>query len=371
MRRLAAVIGFGLFLASCGEDDSRTGDIEPQARGLKTCEVAKSETNTVRRYPSVLQPSSITSLSFEISGKLQQVTLDVGQTVSEGEVLARIDPRSLQTQVDNASAALKSAEVTTQNAKDDYERKATLLEQGVSTKAQTDQALTTWKSNEAQEEQARKQLENAEQDLERAELKAPFDGIVGSVDMQSYTNVTAGTPVLTLYADDEFESAFTVSFDTVHQLTVGKPAHVRLADDPSVVLAAHVSELGSRADTVSSFPVVVKLDETNPLLKSGMAVEISLEFTVPSGSGYTMPLTIIPMGSDLSTPQSADGTDFGNAFVYDPETETVKSRSIRIGGLRDNQLIVIDGLEPGELVACAGVSFLRDGMKVRLLSDAQ
>lgn len=358
-------------LTGCGDDDSRTGEMEPVVRGLKSCLIDDAEQATIRRYPSVLQPSSTTTLSFEVAGRLQEVTLDVGQAVAEGDVIAELDPRSLQIQVDNAAAAVRQAEVATRNAEEDFKRKSQLLEEGVVTKAQADQSETALETNRAQEIQARKQLENAEDDLKRAVLRAPFDGIVSKVDVESFANVTAGSPVATIYADKSFESSFTVSFDVVNQIAVGKTATVRLADDPAVVLAAHVSELGSRADTVSSFPVVVTLDDTNPVLKAGMAVEIALEFPVPKGIGYTVPLTVLPMEGRLDVPDDPSAPGTVDVFVFDEATSTVKSRPVSIGGLRENKLIVIEGLEPGEQVACAGVAFLRDGMEVKLLPDSE
>lgn len=370
--RTILVLGLAaLVLSGCGDDDSRTGEIEPVVRGLKSCLVDDAEQSTIRRYPSVLQPSSTTTLSFEVAGRLQQVNLDVGQQVSEGDVVAELDPKSLQIQVDNATAAVRQAEVATRNAEEDFKRKSQLLEEGVVTKAQADQSETSLETNKAQEIQARKQLENAEDDLKRAVLRAPFDGIISKVDVESFTNVTAGSAVATIYADKSFESSFTVSFDVVNRIAVGKTATVRLADDPSVVLAAHVSELGSRADAVSSFPVVVVIDGSNPVLKAGMAVEIALEFPVPKGVGYTVPLTVLPMEGRLDVPDDPNKPSDVGIFVFDEATSTVKTRQVTIGGLRENQLIIIDGLEPGERVACAGVAFLRDGMDVKLLPDSE
>ncbi len=368
--RLGFIVGLAMLaLTGCGESDSRTGDIEPVVRGLKSCLVDDSEQTTVRRYPSVLQPASTTGLSFEISGRLTQVTLNVGQRVTEGEVIAEIDPTSLEFQVENAKASLRQAEVALRNAEEDYRRKTQLLSEGVVTKAQVDQSETSLESSRADEIQARKQLENAEEDLSKTVLRAPFDGIISRVDVDSFTNVTAGSAVATIYSDTDFESSFTVSFDVVNRIAVGKSATVRLADDPSIVLAAHVSELGSRADTVSAFPVVVRLDETNALLKAGMAVEIALEFAVPRGIGYTVPLAVLPMQGRLDVPDNPNTPADVTIFVYDEDSGTVRSRPVTIGGLRDNQLIVIDGLEPGERVACAGVAYLRDGMQVNLLAD--
>ena len=56
-------------------------------------------------------------------------------------------------------------------------------------------------------------------------------------------------------------------------------------------------------------------------------------------------------------------------FVFDPPTGTVRRRAIRVGGVRENALIAVDGLQPGDRVASAGVSFLREGQKVKLLPD--
>ena len=369
MRRLLLPVLALALLSGCGEDANRTGDIEPVVRGLKTCLVEDVEDKTIRHYPSVLQPSSTTTLSFEVTGRLLQVNLDVGQSVDEGDVIAEIDPRSLQIQVDNAEAALRQAESTARNAEEDFSRKSQLVDQGVITKAEADQSRTNMETSQAQVVQAAKQLETAKENLDKSVLRAPFNGIVSSVDVQSFTNVSAGAPVATVYADDRFESSFTVSFDVVNRIAVGKNAIVRLADDPTVVLAGHISELGSRADSVSAFPVVVTLDETNELLKAGMAVEITLEFPVPRGGGFTLPLTVMPLEGDFEVPEDPQEPGSLKLFVYDDASGTVKLQDVLIGGLRDNQIIVVDGLEPGDQVACAGVSFLRDGMEVRPLQD--
>ena len=164
----------------------------------------------------------------------------------------------------------------------------------------------------AQVAQARKQVETAESNLGKAVLRAPFAGIINTVQVESFANVAQGAPVATLYAADTFEAAFSVSFEIVNQLTVGKKSVVRLADNPGIALPAHVSELGSRADTVSSFPVVVTLEEVDPSMKVGMAVEITLEFPVPRGQGFILPLTVLPFEgriearSDQSEPSSME-----------------------------------------------------------------
>ena len=370
MLRILAGLVLCFALSGCG-DDNVTGSEEQPVRGLKTFLIEEVEQSTVRRYPSVLQPASVSTLSFEVSGRLKEISLDVGQRVNKGDTLAEIDTRSLELQVEASEAALAQAESTAKNAAEESKRKAELLEKGVTTKAEADNARTNAETSAAQVVQAERNLETAKENLSKAVLAAPYDGIINSVEVQSFGNVSPGSAIATLYSTNEFESSFSVSFEIVNQLVVGKKVRVRLADNPNIVLPGHVSELGARADTVSSFPVVVRLEETDPSMKAGMAVEVSIEFTVPKGEGFTLPISVLPFEGELDPPENPNDAGTATVYVYDPGTETVNQRQISVAGVRENSIIVVGGLELGERVASAGVSFLRDGQKVKLLADTQ
>ena len=367
------ILSLGLLtfgLVAC-QDEQSAETSEPPIRSLKTIVIEEVEETTIRRYPSVLQPGSISTLSFEVSGRLQEIDLNVGQRVEEGKVLAEIDTTSLEIQVESAEAALNEAKSVSRNAADDLKRKEELLKKQVVTQAAADQSRTEAETAAARVVQAQRSLDTAIENLDKATLAAPFDGIINSVDVQSFVNVAAGSPVATLYASDAFEISFSVSFDVVNKIAVGKQVKVRLADNPSVVLAGHISELGARADTVSSFPVVVKLDETDPTIKAGMAVEVAMEFTVPLGQGFPLPLSVLPFDGKLDTPEDPDTPGQTQVFVFNEESSTVNRRDVTVAGVRENSIIIIDGLKLGERVASAGVSFLRDGQKVKLLADKE
>ncbi|MEL6736419.1 MAG: efflux RND transporter periplasmic adaptor subunit, partial [Pseudomonadota bacterium] len=241
----------------------------------------------------------------------------------------------------------------------------------VTTKAKVDDARTSMETSAASVRQAEKQLENARENLSKADLKSPINGVINSVEVESFANVSAGAPVATLYRTDGFETSFSVSYEVIQQMAVGKQVTVRLADNPSVTLVGIVNELGSRADTVSSFPLVVKLSEVRPELKAGMAVEVSINLPVPTGDGFLLPLTVLPMTGQIDPAASPNTPGSTQVFVFDAGTQTVSKRQITIGGVRENRLIVINGLNAGERVASAGVSFLRDGQEVKLLDTAE
>lgn len=357
-----------LFLAGCLPE----ADVEQTPvpiRGLVTVQVGAADDSITRRYPGVLEPGELNTLSFEVGGKLGRVDLAVGQRILAGDMLAELDSAQYIVSVENRQASIAENQVRLSQLRDDLARSEQLLERGVATRVQRDQDATAVREAEAQLLQAQKDLASAEEDLADTQLFAPIDGIINSVEVDSFETVSAGTTIATLYEQEAYEVSFSVNFDTVAQLVVGTPATIRLADDPSIALAAVVSELGERADTVSSFPVIVELTEENPLIRAGMAVEVALDLNIRADEGFLVPISAaIPDGEipEVAGPQSVIPLD---VYVFDPATSTVQRREVTMGGIRENRFLIIDGLEEGERVASAGVSFLRDGMEVKLVED--
>ena len=365
--RIVPIIFLMFALAACTPESEAT---DPPIRGLKTHLIAESKDSTVRRFPAVLEPTSLNTLSFEIAGKLGSVELEVGERVKKGQALLELDTTSLQIQLDNAEAGIAAAQASSDNAADSLARQEQLLKDGVVTKAARDNAKAQAVTAKAQLDQAIKARDSARETLSKTTLSAPIDGIINSVDAVGFSTISPGVPMVTLYSPDEFEISFSVNFDTASQLVVGTPAIVRLADLPSVSLKAVVSELGSRADSVSSFPVVLRLEESDPVLKAGMAVEASIELPLPAERGFTLPLSALLKKGQIGPPaDEPKGPGLARVYVYDPASQTVAEREIKIAGVRENAVIAVEGLSLGERVASAGVSFLQDGMKVKLLDS--
>ena len=366
MRISLALLPVCLLLLACEEEDQDGED--PPVRRLKTHQVAASEQSTVRRFPSVLEPASLNMMSFEIGGRLTELELQVGQRVGAGETLAALDREALEHQIAGARAGLRSAEADHDNAVQALRRQEVLFERGTTTRVALEAAQAEVRTREAQLAQAEAALFSAEEDLGEAVLAAPFDAIVNSVEVRSFDAVSAGAPIVSLYSPETLEVSITANFGTFNQLVVGTPAAVRPADRPDLAFGAVVSELGARAEAVSSFPVVLALTESAPVLKAGMAVEVAIELPLPAAEGYSIPLAAIIKEGTIDRD---DRPGAAQVFVYDEATSTVRRRDIRIAGVRENALLVVEGLSPGDRVASAGVSFLRDGQEVRLMDDGE
>lgn len=360
-----------IFLFACQDNDQVSEPKNEHIRGLKAMTIETPSTETYRHYPSVLKASERSSLSFEISGKLGKNNLDVGQHVSKGDVLLALDKTTLQLNVEQASAALEQAKASLTNIESDLKRQLNLFEKKIITQAIIDKAKTNQLVAKSQVRQLTSQLETAQEQLTKSALVAPYDGIITSVNKSSYITVQAGETIATIYNPNSFEAQISVSYDVVQFLSIGKKVVITLADNPNIKLNAYISELASSTDVASSYPVIIHISEVTPDLRVGMSVEASIAFEVTSGDGFIIPLTAIITDTSFTETPNADPLAPINAeiFIYHPASATVNKQTIKMAGIKDNNVIVVDGLKRGDVVATAGVSFLTNGQKVKLLSN--
>lgn len=362
--KIISYLTLAISLIACSDN---TIELNEPVRGLRAFKVEIATQSVERRYPSVVQPHNETRLAFEVGGQLQAVNLDEGQTVRLNQVLLKLEPATFQLRVQEAEAALAQATATYRNANSNFKRQSELWDKRVIPRSSFDDAEAAVDTSRAQLAQSSKRLEIAQDSLAKTELTAPFDGTVAGVEVSSYATISAGQRTLTLFADNAYEAAFTVPSSVVGALKVGQAVRILISDIPGTAYSGHIAELGSRAEEVSAFPVVVVLDNAPAALKSGMSAEVMINIALAKGGeGYLVPITCFAFNTVKQL--SPDRTNVP-VFVYDPESKTVQERKINVLGVRENMVIVSSGLEAGELVASAGVSYLRDGQSVQLLEQ--
>jgi multidrug efflux pump subunit AcrA (membrane-fusion protein) len=125
---------------------------------------------------------------------------------------------------------------------------------------------------------------------------------------------------------------------------------------------AVISEVGTRAADGNAFTVKADLVERIEDARPGMTAEVRFSYQkstrgVVRFEGFMIPIAALQQGMDGQM----------SVFVYDKEPSTVRKVSVVSGGIRDNEVAILEGLGVGDIIATAGVSFLRDGQTVALL----
>lgn len=326
--------------------------------------------SVTRAFPTVLQPPQMTSLAFEMGGRLAAVDLQVGQRVAKGQVLLTLDAATIDLELRQAEAALGEAESALDGANEDANRQAALFARGVAARTASDRANRAKEQAFARVEQARRRVDLIAEARAEAQLIAPFDAVVNTVEVQSFDTLQPGRVAVTIYPETNLQVRILVSYEVVSQLVRGQRVALRPADQRNRTLAAMITEIADRAPAVSAFPIVITLQEVSPSLRSGMAAEVLIDVVAGDGRGG-LPVPVSALATHLTPsldPVISEGQHrVGRLFVYRGDG-TLELRDVVLSGLDETRMIVVSGLEPGERVVSAGVPFLQPGQTVRLIA---
>lgn len=317
-----------------------------------------------RSFSGIAQPGSASRLSFRVSGNVQAVAVDVGDTVSAGDLLAQLDSSDYELGVQEASAAASQARAEARNAEAQYQRVMALYENRTASRAELDGARAASESARAATRSIRNRLQMARDQVEYCRLEAPVDGAVAAIEVEVNENVQAGQVVvlLTSGTDTEPEVLVDIPETFIALIEQGSLVSVRFDAIEDRVFEATVTEVGvARGQRSATFPVTVRLSQPDPGVRPGMAAEVTFALGGEAEDGIWVPAHAVAEDRDgryvflvnLATPA---GSEFG----------TIERRHVEVGDLDERGFEITLGLEGGEALVTAGVHRIWPDLVVRL-----
>jgi RND family efflux transporter MFP subunit len=338
---------------------------EPPTVRVQTVESESIELK-VHSQGSVV-PSTISQLIPEVSGRVvwTSPSLVAGGFFEEGQELARIDTLDHRNSRDRAKAALKRATAEVEHARYEYSRMRSLAERKLVSRSALENGLRAYRVTQAAFEDAQVNFDQAEENLKRTTLRAPFTGLVRAENIDIGQFASRGQAIATLYANDIVEVRLPIAdrqlaFLNLPPLRNGNfPASMQ----PNVKLSA---EYGGQIREWSGKIVraEAEIDTSSRMVQLVAQVkssEMSQELSV--GLFVTAEISGLAVDNIISLPRSAMRND-DNVLVVDADN---RLRFRRVQALRHykDMVLVSDGLEAGELVCLSAVQTAIDGMAVR------
>ena len=351
-----AAVATAAVLAACRPEAETSA---PDVRPVRTVTVTKREAGEVLAFTGRIEAENETRLAFRIGGRMVERSVNVGNHLKPGQVVARLDPQNELNAFRSAQAAVAAAQAQFNESKSNYERQKFLLARDVASRAQYERAEQTLETARASLDSAEAQLKVAQDQVSFTELKADAEGIVIAVAVEPGEVVQAGQSIIRVAPKSGRDAVFDVPAQVLRSSPGDPSVTVSLTDDAAVTSVGRVREVSPQADPVTrTFEVKVGLTDPPAAMRLGATVigHVQLD-TAPT---IEIPATAL--------------TKFGErpaVWVVDPSTLTVSLRNV--GVLRHNPATVAisAGLESGEIVVTAGTQALHPGQKTRLLGSSK
>jgi len=287
-------------------------------------------------------PSRQVIISTESAGKIINISVDEGRFVQQGQLLARMEYKTLEADVKSATANLNKLET-------DKERFANLVKTGGVTQAQLDEINLGYINAESR-------LINAKERLKDTYLTAPFAGYVNKRFIENGEYIASGKEAFEIVDLTKMKMVVNVTEDQV--LRVNQARQIKVSADvyPDVNYEARVKFVGATADTNLNFPVELQITNVKDKpLRGGMFGRATFELPASETS--------------LIIPRSALLGSIENAQIYVVSGDSVMLRSIVIGRLFSNNVEVLEGLNEGDKVVISGQINLTEGANVTILNE--
>ena len=358
MSRIARVILLAsLVLSGCSEPPPPPAP--KVVRAIKSMTVSKRAGEQVRRIAGVVEAGLVSDLAFEASGKIMTLSLELGDEVTAGMVVAELDPEPFALSVKSARGSLNEATAKLRDAQAKFKQQERLIDKGYTAQTDYDSALANLNSASSSVEVARSQLDIAQRNLKQTKLVAPFAGRVSQKFTERFTEVTTGQQIVQVSSQGEHKVEVSVPEGMISELSIGDAVSVRFPTLGEFTDTGKIASIATRASVVNSFPVTVSLDSPSQDVKPGISAEVAFRFeTAVTGKAFMLPVTaVLPTGKK------------GEAIVYvfDAANSVVREKRVHVENVSDNELEVTGDIKSGDIVASAGVSFLSDAMEVKLL----
>jgi membrane fusion protein, multidrug efflux system len=351
------LVGLALALLSACQPEADTAP--PQVRPVRTVTVVKREVGQTVSYTGRIQAENETRLSFRISGRMVERSVNVGDHVEPGQVVAKLEPQDELNALRTAQASVAAAQGQLNQAQSNFDRQQTLLARDIASRAQFEQAESALKTARAQLDTAEAQMKAAKDRVSYTELRVDSAGTVIATGAEAGEVVQAGQMVIRVARKDGRDAVFDVPAQLLRSAPSDPLVSVSLSDDPTVTAIGRVREVSPQADPVTrTFEVKVGLTDPPAAMRLGATVVGRMKLD-------TAPVIEIP---------ATALTEFDRrpaVWVVDPSSLTVSLRNVEVARNDPATIAISQGLDTGDIVVTAGTQALHPGQKTRLLESAR
>lgn len=367
-RALPPMLLIAAFVAGC---DSSSPPANPPTP-VRVAPVGTYEESIGLKYSANIEALTQVNLAFKSGGYIDRILerkgadgririLQVGDRVTEGEVLAHVREAEYLDKVNSGKAQLQQAQANYDKAKLDFERAANLFKSDSVTKAQYDAAKAAFESGTAAVDNAQANLQQASTALNDCSLKSPLTGWVLERNVEVGALAGTGTQAFVLADTHLVKAVFGVPDTSVDYAKLGAPQTITTSSLPEE-FHGRITSVSPSADPKSRvFSVEVTIPNSDDRLKPGMIATL----TLPAARSEQAP-TVVPLSAVVRGSQRADGF---SVFVVNEQggKNVARERAVEVGDALGNMITVTKGLRAGESIVITGGTLIKDGDEVKVV----
>ncbi|MDD3723373.1 MAG: efflux RND transporter periplasmic adaptor subunit, partial [Lutibacter sp.] len=269
MKKIITIFAIAVIIlvASCGKDKAASKVTTP-AIAVKVSE-SSAEGGTFISASGKIEAVQNANLSTRMMGYVTDTYVNVGDRVSKGQLLLRINSADISAQSAQVTASITEAKAAFKNAEKDYNRFKVLYEQNSASQKEMDDITANYEMAKARLEGANQMKNQVNAQLSYSNISAPFSGVITGKYINKGDMANPGMPLISMETPSKFQVIAMVPESEIIKIKDGTTANV-VVKSTNQILKGTVTEVSSSAkNTGGQYLVKVILDKTDEKLLSG------------------------------------------------------------------------------------------------------
>ena len=301
-----------------------------------------------------IQPEKRADLRAEVSAVVVQVLKENGEAVRQGELLVRLDATAIRDALNSAEEAARASTQALEQVDRQVQRQKTLQAQGMSTNQALEDAEQRRNNAQSDLVAARARVASARQQLQRTEVRAPFDGLLSDRKASVGDTAQLGKELVKVIDPSSLRFEGMVSADRMRELQIGQVVRFRVNGDAQSDFSGSIRRIDAVANAATrQVEVLVALTKGNAPRVAGLYAEGRVE--VASRQVLLLPEAALQRSGD-------------NAFVWQLQGQRLQKQAVKLGprDARTGDVPVLAGVAAGDVILRRPGSNLVDGQRVEL-----
>lgn len=364
-------------LVSCSGNESGSnrpggpGERRQFNRQVVSVEIApvsiSSISSQVRAFGTI-SAQDVVSIIPQVSNRITQIYADLGDTVQQGQILAKIYDVPFRDAFEQAEAQHRQNLSAFQRDSSAFNRQKLLFDRGASSAREFDIAQSAYESSRAQYESSRAARTQSRENLQNTEIRSPVRGVVINRSIAEGELARTGEPAFEIANLVGYETRLFLPMQDWEEIRIGMPVSMKLSNRVGEAAEGVVSRVSPQLNPATGLgEVVVSLTDTYQSIRQGALVEARITLLTNENSVVIPRAAMIEQIDTYIEPETNTVEIRRNYVSFVSEGDTVaRQRQLELGLQQGERIEVLAGLRDGERLIVTGQRNLNDGDPIRI-----
>lgn len=342
--------------------------------------ITSVETETVTLKPiaeqvrsfGTIKAQNVIAITPQVSNRIIRFYVDLGDTVRQGQLLAKINDKTYRDQLNQAQAQVEQARIAVMRDSSEYHRQLQLAARDLASASELEIAEAAYQSARASLEAAKAALTQAQENFNYTEVRSPVDGVIISRTGEEGDIAATGQVLFEVANLVGYETHVFLPVQDWRDVKIGQKVNLRVSNESEISAQGVISRKSPQLDATTGLgEVVISLTSSGPSIYPGVLTESIIDI-VNKPSAVVIPRSaLVEKVETVVEPESNTITLDKTYSVFVSIGDTVAElRQLQLGIEQGDKIEVLSGLRPGEKIIVTGQSSLQDGARIRVATGS-